>query len=109
MRSIDDVSAGQFYRHYSGKYYVVLGVALDANHGGDPRIFYRAVGNRKADPQVYHHTDDAFLRVVDGIERFTRCELQEVMNKMDPALLEGLYLVLMPGGVETLGYKGEVF
>lgn len=108
MRSIDDVLAGQFYRHYKGGYYVVLGVAVDANHGGDPRVFYRAVGNLKADPRIYHHTDEAFLKVVDGIERFTLCDLQEVLNRMDPALLEGLYLIHKPGGVETLGFKGEI-
>lgn len=108
MRSINDVLAGQFYRHYKGGYYVVLGVALDADHGGDPRVFYRAVGNLKADPQIFHHTDDSFLKAAGGVERFTLCDLQEVLNSMDPAFLEGLYLIDKPGGVQTLGFKGEI-
>lgn len=108
MRSIEDVLAGQFYRHWKGGYYVVLGVAVDANHGGDVRVFYRAVGNLKADQTVYHHTGDSFLQVAEGVERFARCDLQEVLNNMDPALVEGLYLIQKFNGVETLGYKGEL-
>jgi hypothetical protein len=69
------------------------------------------VGRYPELPVWWHFWVDFDRMEPDGKKRFTRCDLSEVVQNLDPALLEGLYEITRghgPNAVVTLGEKGEI-
>jgi|SRR4051812_16819602 hypothetical protein len=76
MRSLADVAAGQYYRHYKGGFYFVIAVANDANDEGPPVVVYAAVG--KGDRNWFLPADE-FLKLLPGdLERFAHCTFRQM-------------------------------
>lgn len=91
MRTLADISPGQFYRHHKGDYYVVTGISCSAENPQETIVAYRKVGMGPGKTDWHHKPEDFLALLPDGRERFEQVTLQQLLIGIDPKELEGLY------------------